>query len=121
MRTGMIILIILAVALVACGENDNGTSQNNGQTAQQAPTATPFPTATPWPTLPPTNVPQENVHQGHIYAVGTRTIHIVQPGDTLGQISNQYNIPMDIIANANRIYDKDSLDVGEILFIPPCE
>ena len=121
MRTVMIIFVILAVALVACGGNNNASSQNTDPLAQQAPTATPFPTATPWPTLPPTNVPQEIVHQGHIYAVGTRTIHIVQPGDTLGQISNQYGVPMNIIANANRIYDRDSLEVGEILFIPPCE
>lgn len=120
MRTVMIILIILAATLVACGGNENTPSEISDQTQAQA-TATPLPTATPWPTLPPTNVPQTNVHQGHIYAVGTRSIHIVQAGETLGGISNQYNVPMQLIANANRIYDRDSLEVGEILFIPPCE
>ena len=119
MRTVMIILMILAVALVACG-GDDAPPEISDQTSAQA-TATPLPTATPWPTLPPTNVPQSSIHQGHIYAVGTRTIHVVQQGETLGGISNQYNIPMDIIANANRIYDRDSIEVGEILFIPPCE
>ena len=118
MRTITIILIFLAFTLVACGGDDNAVPE--GQVSEVA-TATPFPTATPWPTLPPTNVPEQNFPEGHIFPVGTRTIHIVQQGETLGQISNQYGIPIKIIANANRIYDMDSVETGEILFIPPCE
>jgi len=120
MRTVMIILILLAFALVACGGNDNAPAESNEQVSAQA-TATPLPTATPWPTLPPTNVPPDDTHQGHIFPVGTRTIHVVQQGETLGYISNLYSVPLDAIADANRIYDMDSIDTGEILFIPPCE
>ena len=125
MRTVMVvILIMLALMLVACGGGDDGTSNamttEEGAAAETA-TPVPLPTATPWPTLPPTRDISRDSHQGHIYTDGTTTIHTVQAGETLGQIANLYSIPIDIIANANRIYDRDSVDVGEILFIPPCE
>ena len=117
------IFLILAVALVACGGNDGGTTNDNTGSTVGEGTATPIPspTATPWPTLPPTNVPQSFQHQGHIYTSGVSTVHTVQAGETLAQIANRYEVPLDLIANANRIYDMDSIDEGEILYIPPCE
>ncbi len=116
------IFLFLALALVACGNNGSGGSQApEGAEAGGIATPIPSPTPTPWPTLPPTNVPQAYQHQGHIYTDGASTVHTVQEGETLGQIANFYEVPLDLIANANRIYDTDSIEVGEILFIPPCE
>ena len=124
MRTVMVfILIILAFTLVACGGNDADSGAGTGDNGDVAGVATaiPSPTATPWPTLPPTNVPQTEQQRDHIYASGTSSVHIVEAGETLGQIANRYSVPVNIIANANRIYDTDSLDEGEILYIPPCD
>ena len=124
MRTVMVtLLIFMAFALVACGGNDGAGSGSGDQTDGGQAVATPIPTATPTPlpTLPPTRQIEGLNHQGHIYNDGVTTIHTVQAGETLGQIANQYAIPIDLIANANYIYDRDTLEEGEILFIPPCD
>ena len=98
------IFMILALALVACG-NDGATSGTEGvPEGAEVATAIPSPTPTPWPTLPPTNEPLSFQHQGHIYYDGVSTIHTVQAGETLTQIANRYEVPLDLIANANRIF-----------------
>ncbi len=121
MRTvPVLILMILALTLVACGGNDNTNVDASGGEVVGVGTATPIPppTATPWPTLPPTNVPVVNNPQGHIFAVTTSSIYIIKPGDTLGEIAIRYSVSLDALAKANRIYDLDSVEVGEVLYIP---
>jgi len=44
--------------------------------------------------------------------------YIVQVGDTLGLIAQQYNIPFDMIADASDITDVNVLEVGQVLTIP---
>lgn len=46
------------------------------------------------------------------------TIHTVQAGETLGRISQMYDVPMDDIVAANDIIDVNSLAVGQELMIP---
>lgn len=46
------------------------------------------------------------------------TIHIVQPGDTLGRISQQYDVPVEDIAAANDIVNVNTISVGQQLLIP---
>ncbi|HSM56306.1 MAG TPA: lamin tail domain-containing protein [Candidatus Sulfomarinibacteraceae bacterium] len=46
------------------------------------------------------------------------TIHIVQAGETLGRISQMYDVSMEDIATANDIIDVNSLAVGQELMIP---
>jgi murein DD-endopeptidase MepM/ murein hydrolase activator NlpD len=44
--------------------------------------------------------------------------HVVQPGQTLWQISQQYRVPVDVIAIANDFSVHDPIRVGQILRIP---
>ncbi|MFW6042111.1 MAG: lamin tail domain-containing protein [Chloroflexota bacterium] len=46
------------------------------------------------------------------------TVHIVQAGETLGRISEMYDVPMEDIVAANDIVDVNSLAVGQELMIP---
>ena len=45
-------------------------------------------------------------------------VHIVQAGDTLGKISELYEVPVDEIAQANEIINVNSISVGQQLIIP---
>jgi len=42
----------------------------------------------------------------------------VQPGDTLAEIANQFNVSLEDIAAANSIENLDHIEVGQILTIP---
>jgi murein DD-endopeptidase MepM/ murein hydrolase activator NlpD len=44
--------------------------------------------------------------------------HIVQAGDTLGQISQRYNVSIGEIAEANQIENINILEIGQALIIP---
>ena len=44
--------------------------------------------------------------------------HTVQPGDTLGSISLQYDVPLDDIMAANGISDPNFLQANQVLIIP---
>jgi LysM repeat protein len=46
------------------------------------------------------------------------TVHIVQAGDTLGRISELYDVDMDDIVAANGIENINSLSIGQELIIP---
>ena len=46
------------------------------------------------------------------------TVHVVQPGETLYRISQQYHISMDIIAQANNISNQSQIFSGQKLVIP---
>lgn len=46
------------------------------------------------------------------------TIHVVQAGDTLGNISRTYDVSMEDIMTANGITDPNRLSVGQRLLIP---
>jgi LysM repeat protein len=45
-------------------------------------------------------------------------IHVIQAGDTLGSIAEQYGVPMDDIIQVNSIADPNRLDIGVELIIP---
>ena len=128
-----ILISLLLIALAACS-NDNGgsngneaPSESNVETSQvegvettglrfdEPPTVTPTPTLVPAATLPPRE------HAGHVFAVSTRAIHIIEPGDTMSEIAAQYEITIEDLANANRHYNFDLILVGDKLYIPPCE
>lgn len=44
--------------------------------------------------------------------------HTVQPGDTLGQIAQRYNVSVAEIAEANQMADINVLAIGQVLVIP---
>jgi LysM repeat protein len=45
-------------------------------------------------------------------------VHVVQPGETLYRIGLQYNVPWDVIAQANNITNPNTIYVGQELTIP---
>lgn len=45
-------------------------------------------------------------------------IHVVRPGDTLWSIARRYGVPVQAIAEANRLADPDALRLGQALTIP---
>ena len=51
-----------------------------------------------------------------IPAVGTR--HSVRPGETLAAIGRLYGISWQTLAKVNRLADPDSLEVGQVIWIP---
>ncbi len=48
----------------------------------------------------------------------TPTIHIVQSGDTLGSIAQQYDVAVEDIMSANGLTDPNVLSLGQALLIP---
>jgi LysM repeat protein len=74
-----------------------------------APTATPEPTAIPPTAIPPTAAPP-----------ATQRTYIVQPGDTLLSIAEEFNTTVTAIVEANNLTPQqaDALRVGQELVIP---
>ena len=48
----------------------------------------------------------------------TATTHVVKTGETLTVISDQYNISVQAIVNANNLPSADRIQVGDLLTIP---
>jgi len=121
MRILLIVMALFLLFLAACG-NNNGNNNANQQAQNTLspgePTPVPSPTVTPLPTLPPANPIPTRVYEGHIYAVDGRVQYVVQPGDTLSGIAAQYNVSVKELADANRIYNYDLIEVGDIIYIP---
>lgn len=48
----------------------------------------------------------------------TATTHVVKTGETLTVISDQYNVSVQAIVNANNLASADRIQVGDLLTIP---
>jgi LysM repeat protein len=87
-----------------------------------APTATPVPTpvptvsspATPAPTAAPTPAPTP----APTVAPTPQRTYVVQEGDTLALIAQQFGVSVAAIQAANDIADPDEIIVGDVLVIP---
>ena len=125
MRKYIVFILLLSLATVACAQlpglgGDNGSTDADTvqETAEQEALRVEV-TATP--TLPPTYTPEPMGRGGHISPVSTRTIHIVQAGETLGGIASLYGLDTKFLADSNRIYNYHLIRVGQVLYIPACE
>ncbi len=118
-RTQIIILGVVAILIlggsVALGWNLSRGSigptlptftptQTATATITPTPTQTPTPTLTPTPMPTPTPIPPEN--------------YIVQPGDLLGTIAEQYGLTVEELKDYNGL-DSDIIIAGQTLLIPP--
>ncbi|MCA9930080.1 MAG: LysM peptidoglycan-binding domain-containing protein [Anaerolineales bacterium] len=122
----IIVVVLLLVIVTACqNDGDGASSVEDTSSAEQIDASVQIPnTPEPTPTatsLPPTATFAPYVTPEHIFPATTRTIHTVQPGDTLTKIAAQYGVTVDAISDANRHFDFDLILVGDQLYIPDCE
>ncbi|MFQ5399454.1 MAG: LysM peptidoglycan-binding domain-containing protein [Anaerolineae bacterium] len=87
-------------------ESDTGASETETQPPPSEETAA---EATPEP-APEENAPAETTQ--------TETTHVVQAGETLARIAQQYSVTVDAIAAANNIVNVHSISAGQTLIIP---
>lgn len=123
MRKYVIFILLLSLITVACSQlQSNNANEESTETAQEtAGQEAPRVEVTATPTLPPTYTPEPMGRGGHISPVSTRTIHIVQAGETMSQIAAKYGVDTKYMADLNRIYNYHLIYVGQVLYIPPCE
>lgn len=124
--------ILLLLMIVACGSNGAETADPDAVPIQATPIDdSPRGAATPDPGLPPTWTPAPLTGDGHVFDVrgedseelpveitGTRTIYIVQRGDTLGEIAERFGVSLADLARANNIDNINIIEVGDELVIP---
>jgi nucleoid-associated protein YgaU len=124
MRKTVLLLLLFSLVAVACIQQPDGTVADPEQeTAEQETAAQEVPRVeiTATPALPPTYTPEPAGNGGHIAPVSTRTIHVVQAGDTLGQIAAKHGVDVKFLADSNRIYNYDLIRTGDVLYIPEHE
>lgn len=74
-------------------------------------TTDPAPEATPETSVEATAVPEDNEPRGEV-------THTVTSGDTITGLSVLYNIPVEVIVQANNLTNVDALEIGQQLVIP---
>ncbi|MCO5189689.1 MAG: LysM peptidoglycan-binding domain-containing protein, partial [Anaerolineae bacterium] len=67
---------------------------------------------------PPAEAPQSAVKEAPSTMTTAQTVYVVQPGDYLGKIAQEYGTTVAAIAAANNIADVNLLYVGQKLIIP---
>jgi LysM repeat protein len=95
--------------------------------AQATPFVTPTPVWTPYPTFTPAPFPTATaivmptepvVSVGSDVAVPTPQVHVVQEGETLDSIAEQYGIGSYVLKLLNRMSDEETIQVGQELIVP---
>lgn len=79
-------------------------------TTTPSPTAPPSPTPTATATAAPTATPAPT-------SAPSRRVHVVESGETLLEIAENYGVSVDALMEANGIDDADTLAVGDELVI----
>lgn len=117
--------LILVLLVAGCAVNP--TPAPTVSVPTQAPTWTPQPTYTPRPTHTPypTYTPLRtaaflptSAPAPAPTAAPTPLTYVVQPGDMLSAIADQYQVPIDELITANAIQNMDIITVGQVLVIP---
>jgi hypothetical protein len=92
MRKFLLFFVLLILAAAGCSQLQSQINVDDQEEPVEAVQETaeqeaPRVEVTATPSLPPTYTPEPLGFGGHISPVSTRTIHIVQAGETLGQIA----------------------------------
>jgi LysM repeat protein len=126
----ILLISLIALMMVACGRGgDDASSLPEGEQPADIDLSNDSPRGeeTPEPGLPPTWTPAPQASDGHVFDVrdqqeveasGTRTIYVVQRGDTLGEIATRFGVPLADLARINNIENWDIIEVGDELIIP---
>lgn len=101
---------------LAGGAEDGSPSAVASPTPTPTPRPSPTPTATPSPT--PSPLPETPVPTATPAPAPTPRSYVVQEGDTLAEIAQQFGTTVEAIQAANGIEDPDLIAVGQVLVIP---
>ncbi len=115
----VVLLPAIAVLLMSCGQAATPTPA-----ISPPPTATPVAqAATPSPSPRATSTPRQvtPIPTPTPTVTATPVIYVVQSGDTLLRIANEFEISTDALQAANGISDPRFLQIGQVLVIPPPE
>jgi LysM repeat protein len=106
-----ILALALLVVLFATGTlGRQPTTAVGGDTPIPSPSApSPSPTPTASPTAPPTPSPT---------VAPTTRVHVVQRGENLSKIAQQYGVTVAEIVEANDLTNPSQINVGQELIIP---
>jgi hypothetical protein len=113
--TAIVVLNIIVFATLL-GKDSSSALTPPTPTWTPPPTFTPIPIATAtailMPTLsaPPTPTP-----------LPTPIVHVVEEGETLDSIAEQYDVSAFILRMVNRIAQTDEVSVGQLLLVPAIE
>jgi LasA protease len=117
--------LILTFAILAC--NFPTTTVGDPQPSiPQAEDGTPIGAAVPPPTLPPTRDPNlpiftptpDSPHSQPTLR-SDAVEYFVQPGDILTAVAERFGVTLEAVIAANELIDPNSLEVGQLLLIPP--
>lgn len=124
----ILLISLIALMMVACGRGGASSLPDLEQPADtDLSNDSPRGEETPEPGLPPTWTPAPQASDGHVFDVrgqqeveanGTRTIYVVQRGDTLGEIATRFGVSLADLARINNIENWDIIEVGDELIIP---
>src|SRR3990172_7462051 len=126
MRIPLTILLVLLFAALACNfPTTRAFSPTVDAVLDPGQLATPQGAAVAPPTLPPTRDPSQPAisptpdapHTQPTLATGG-TQYFVQPGDTLGYISQSFGVPVDVLVSANQLANPNQLEVGQLILMP---
>ena len=78
-------------------------------------TATPPATASPSASV---SAPPSAPASATASAIASQAVHVVQPGEYLSQIAQQYDVTTEAIVEANDIENPDLIEAGQRLIIP---
>jgi len=112
-----------AVAVLATMDDGlSGGAADGSPSAVASPTPTrsprPSPTATATPSPTPMPVPETPVPTATPAPAPTPRSYVVQEGDTLAEIAQQFATTVQAIQAANGIEDPNTIGVGQVLVIP---
>jgi LysM repeat protein len=123
--------IAVASGVIGPGEAGASPTASVSPSSSPSPTVSPTPTATPRPTPSPTVVPTSAptaVPTPVPTPVATpaptpppppaQTTYVVQEGDTLAAIAQQFGTTVEALQAANGIEDPDEIVIGQVLVIP---
>ncbi len=128
-ETLLLTLILLAATLLGCARAQDSAGEPWEISGGAAPTRTPFgpvPTAAPLlpdatATRPPSITPTPDAPHPVPDLRTEPDQYTIQPGDTLGQIAQRFNVSLEqlIAANTNTLPNPDVLEVGQVIYVPP--
>ncbi len=121
MLIGLAVILTVGVLLVFLpGANKNESADGTSTAVAAFLTLTAQPTATPIGTETPRIYIIEESPTPSLTPNVTSTpiVYVVQQGDTLNSIARRYGITVEDIANANALYNINTISVGQELAIP---